>query len=121
MIRRPPRSTLFPYTTLFRSANRTFIHIVDLGEFASATGALQLPIPPLAPNPKLDFLAPLINLVAINPISGPVQDSREFIVGWQTQSLAYPSKIRPLLQIPAQSQKCYIESPQHIVLLSMGT
>src|SRR5260221_2148718 len=23
MIRRPPRSTLFPYTTLFRSANRT--------------------------------------------------------------------------------------------------
>ncbi|PYP83779.1 MAG: hypothetical protein DMG65_23815, partial [Candidatus Angelobacter sp. Gp1-AA117] len=51
----------------------------------------------------LEFLAPLINLVAINPISGPVQDSREFIVGWQTQSLAYPSKIRPLLQIPAQS------------------
>src|SRR3989442_11899147 len=24
MIRRPPRSTLFPYTTLFRSANRRF-------------------------------------------------------------------------------------------------
>src|SRR5258708_24584258 len=24
MIRRPPRSTLFPYTTLFRSARRTF-------------------------------------------------------------------------------------------------
>src|SRR3712207_1869876 len=24
MIRRPPRSTLFPYTTLFRSAYRTF-------------------------------------------------------------------------------------------------
>src|SRR5260370_6542676 len=25
MIRRPPRSTLFPYTTLFRSANELFI------------------------------------------------------------------------------------------------
>src|SRR3712207_2185068 len=25
MIRRPPRSTLFPYTTLFRSSNSTFI------------------------------------------------------------------------------------------------
>src|SRR2546427_3144963 len=25
MIRRPPRSTLFPYTTLFRSANRTHV------------------------------------------------------------------------------------------------
>src|SRR3712207_8366765 len=24
MIRRPPRSTLFPYTTLFRSASRTY-------------------------------------------------------------------------------------------------
>src|SRR3712207_7701044 len=25
MIRRPPRSTLFPYTTLFRSTNRLFL------------------------------------------------------------------------------------------------
>src|SRR2546422_6580815 len=33
MIRRPPRSTLFPYTTLFRSLIRTFIALsqVDLG------------------------------------------------------------------------------------------
>src|SRR2546422_3435505 len=29
MIRRPPRSTLFPYTTLFRSAQR---HTGDLGQ-----------------------------------------------------------------------------------------
>src|SRR5438132_2369238 len=28
MIRRPPRSTLFPYTTLFRSADFSFIHRV---------------------------------------------------------------------------------------------
>src|SRR2546426_11346033 len=27
MIRRPPRSTLFPYTTLFRSLPRTFIGV----------------------------------------------------------------------------------------------
>src|SRR3712207_8252882 len=27
MIRRPPRSTLFPYTTLFRSSNSPAIHI----------------------------------------------------------------------------------------------
>src|SRR3989449_9588942 len=26
MIRRPPRSTLFPYTTLFRSVARRFVH-----------------------------------------------------------------------------------------------
>src|SRR5258708_24680432 len=29
MIRRPPRSTLFPYTTLFRSTQRSF-HAADL-------------------------------------------------------------------------------------------
>src|SRR3712207_7904205 len=29
MIRRPPRSTLFPYTTLFRSAIATFRHYYD--------------------------------------------------------------------------------------------
>src|SRR3712207_8380399 len=31
MIRRPPRSTLFPYTTLFRSANRELRHVAALG------------------------------------------------------------------------------------------
>src|SRR2546425_12380214 len=30
MIRRPPRSTLFPYTTLFRSANNLHVPIIDL-------------------------------------------------------------------------------------------
>src|SRR3712207_8718191 len=29
MIRRPPRSTLFPYTTLFRSAERLAVFAVD--------------------------------------------------------------------------------------------
>src|SRR5256885_4660544 len=29
MIRRPPRSTLFPYTTLFRSLGRTLLHRVE--------------------------------------------------------------------------------------------
>src|SRR3712207_7807492 len=32
MIRRPPRSTLFPYTTLFRSLGGLLVHGVDLGE-----------------------------------------------------------------------------------------
>src|SRR3712207_7987495 len=35
MIRRPPRSTLFPYTTLFRSAG------VDAGDDGRAAGALE--------------------------------------------------------------------------------
>src|SRR2546426_5983324 len=37
MIRRPPRSTLFPYTTLFRSLNQSLEHagrVADFLEFA---------------------------------------------------------------------------------------
>src|SRR2546422_4335922 len=47
MIRRPPRSTLFPYTTLFRSRSRRdrrAVHEED-GSFAAITG-------PLAPHEK---------------------------------------------------------------------
>src|SRR3712207_8292659 len=44
MIRRPPRSTLFPYTTLFRSAQPLGmdLHVVPLGPPAhDALGALE--------------------------------------------------------------------------------
>src|SRR5258708_10118416 len=37
MIRRPPRSTLFPYTTLFRSAiDQALLHRPGLGQFFDA-------------------------------------------------------------------------------------
>src|SRR3712207_7319466 len=35
MIRRPPRSTLFPYTTLFRSRLDTWVHLAAVGLFAT--------------------------------------------------------------------------------------
>src|SRR3712207_8378088 len=39
MIRRPPRSTLFPYTTLFRShAWLVFVHAGDVDDPAATTG-----------------------------------------------------------------------------------
>src|SRR5258708_30240180 len=41
MIRRPPRSTLFPYTTLFRS--RTHGHVCRRGRAPRADGALAKP------------------------------------------------------------------------------
>src|SRR5258708_15020446 len=40
MIRRPPRSTLFPYTTLFRSRLRSFIWRNLMG-FRRVAGALE--------------------------------------------------------------------------------
>src|SRR3712207_8048635 len=48
MIRRPPRSTLFPYTTLFRSAGHLLILFMGGGMVAliglAALGVVTLPI-----------------------------------------------------------------------------
>src|SRR3712207_6854056 len=51
MIRRPPRSTLFPYTTLFRSAVATIVGAVDdfrglrwFEKLAGQVGAAIIPV-----------------------------------------------------------------------------
>src|SRR3712207_9131187 len=41
MIRRPPRSTLFPYTTLFRSDTRSQVYRGVVGEVASTNAAVR--------------------------------------------------------------------------------
>src|SRR5205085_9433808 len=43
MIRRPPRSTLFPYTTLFRSALVNFGASTEVGFFQPALAAAEPP------------------------------------------------------------------------------
>src|ERR1035441_9248580 len=42
MIRRPPRSTLFPYTTLFRSVKAGMIRVQLLGAFGQLHAALRV-------------------------------------------------------------------------------
>src|SRR5258708_15625374 len=44
MIRRPPRSTLFPYTTLFRSRSEPSIGGIDRACSTSAFGSSALPV-----------------------------------------------------------------------------
>src|SRR5258708_19210997 len=61
MIRRPPRSTLFPYPTLFRSADADHLHAGGAGErgdwrrgagAAGGTGLAGRPVPAVAgPDP----------------------------------------------------------------------
>src|SRR5256885_10986044 len=50
MIRRPPRSTLFPYTTLFRSGLYSLVEDVDNNfaeeNFATKKGAIFKPVTP---------------------------------------------------------------------------
>src|SRR5260221_2236079 len=41
MIRRPPRSTLFPYTTLFRSLRHGGIDVVSFGNAPATVGVLD--------------------------------------------------------------------------------
>src|SRR3712207_7477491 len=41
MIRRPPRSTLFPYTTLFRSAEPDFVVVAQAGTVAEARKVMR--------------------------------------------------------------------------------
>src|SRR2546430_4446733 len=41
MIRRPPRSTLFPYTTLFRSLREQEVQLVDVGIGVRGDGGQQ--------------------------------------------------------------------------------
>src|SRR2546426_8527890 len=50
MIRRPPRSTLFPYTTLFRSNDRLGeVRTMRLGATLYALGYALLPLAPSVP------------------------------------------------------------------------
>src|SRR2546422_1781800 len=50
MIRRPPRSTLFPYTTLFRSEKFTVPTPIQ----PSLVTIAPIPVTPSAPEPKSD-------------------------------------------------------------------
>src|SRR2546422_5485280 len=43
MIRRPPRSTLFPYTTLFRSINAANVGWVCVGSVQKSTSSKRVP------------------------------------------------------------------------------
>src|SRR3712207_8068857 len=61
MIRRPPRSTLFPYTTLFRSERR-----------AHAGDDLAAP----RPNERLRHAGMLPTHTAITPVIGTLQDRK---------------------------------------------
>src|SRR2546429_6637002 len=53
MIRRPPRSTLFPYTTLFRSLQDLTgqLHLIQQGEISAITEEKQSIMPPVKASP----------------------------------------------------------------------
>src|SRR2546430_8227183 len=66
MIRRPPRSTLFPYTTLFRSSERD-LNETDAArrchECAGCPGSGQINMTPAAQQPERLVLDPKIRML----------------------------------------------------------
>src|SRR3712207_8784104 len=63
MIRRPPRSTLFPYTTLFRSTRIPVLHLERIGERLHADEEELLESPGLCSDPFFQtvLVAPVLN------------------------------------------------------------
>src|SRR3712207_7286761 len=51
MIRRPPRSTLFPYTTLFRSARASDARVRNLGDHLGLAVACRMDLRPRFAHP----------------------------------------------------------------------
>src|SRR5258707_7131409 len=82
MIRRPPRSSLFPYTTLFRSAVITMVAVgiahvgctVTLAVGAAGTAGTALTVSVVAADTQglSDVLSPVTSIVG--PASSPAND-----------------------------------------------
>src|SRR5260370_24615376 len=60
MIRRPPRSTLFPYTTLFRSNLKAVMLFLFAGEMIASTDGLAYRIALLRRHMGMDTIIPYV-------------------------------------------------------------
>src|SRR5258708_26835745 len=78
MIRRPPRSTLFPYTTLFRS----HIDDADYRDYVVAADNKSMSVTPVGPNPSWEKLQELIKentLIILDRKSTRLNSSHQII------------------------------------------
>src|SRR5258707_15809416 len=93
MIRRPPRSTLFPYTTLFRSTPRSIAAFANLKKICEQhlQGRYNIEVVDLVKHPQLaagDQILAIPTLVRKLPqplrqIVGDLRDTGRALVGFQ--------------------------------------
>src|SRR3712207_7592030 len=77
MIRRPPRSTLFPYTTLFRSVSSTLPFVLQGLLFLSPIGYPSAEAPPH-----------IETFLIFNPLTGLIEAWRWALLGTSVNELA---------------------------------
>src|SRR2546422_11548404 len=83
MIRRPPRSTLFPYTTLFRSHAIRAAAAHSVAEFAARELPLRAP-----PNPSYPPWVELVRFVAAHEDAIAAQEAAERVAVWLARANA---------------------------------
>src|SRR3712207_9498368 len=99
MIRRPPRSTLFPYTTLFRSASPAMTLPLPLIACARESGKLLLArpspaIPPAAVQRNPSYSPPVTRLVPTTVV---------------------PSSLTPSARLRSEEHTSELQSRQYLV------
>src|ERR1017187_9162699 len=92
--------------------HRALIAIVGVGELATATGTLQLPVAAFSPDPQLQDLALLVDFLPVHAVSGPLKDSGEVVIGRQLPSL---TNQRTFLRMPVDSSAPRIPAQSPIV------
>src|SRR2546430_13711085 len=89
MIRRPPRSTLFPYTTLFRSLTGLitgtvyFVQVTALDAIGNESDCSSLASGVVRPDPA-DAIPPTVTITS--PVPDPTYRSEEHTSELQSQS-----------------------------------
>src|SRR3712207_4892762 len=116
MIRRPPRSTLFPYTTLFRSPSSAITLILAITVLSIAPSVLllctsftkiivvlaltrnALGLPSSPPNQVLTGIALFLTLFVMGPVFGEINDVaiQPYMDGGMSVSQAYDAGVVPL-------------------------
>src|SRR5256885_4877561 len=87
MIRRPPRSTLFPYTTLFRSAYNVLVGLVGIATWFSV-----LIYGSMAVKPGIDFDEPLA--MSLGPVFWAFMANLCYTGGWLLDIAGYNGDAR---------------------------
>src|SRR3712207_9205841 len=72
MIRRPPRSTLFPYTTLFRSSGAQEISRKDFEQSIERPVDIVIPFEPKAAAQSAKLGQPFAKVATSSKINGPL-------------------------------------------------